>query len=307
AAESPSAEPPAVLPEQAADEAAEALGKLAVSDEKPARSESGTDTGLSAPAAPSKKQKQPAAQKHSGKSASKQHGKSAPAAKKQPEATPSAKADRDTKEDAPCTAAAGGVPEARATPVASPAPWSSAATGSARKQPRKSLLQIQQEEEEEATRRRQQAAKEQRALDASSQRASTSYADRLGASSGAPQPSSLAAIMEEQYRESAAADSAASAHAAPSAAAAPRHNGRAPHGASAQPSAAAPNTSPSAKTAAPVAKAGSDGALPSMEFLQWCHAHLGSLRGVNPCKFIEMLLTFPVPAPEATLEIISEQ
>ncbi|KAJ2557613.1 AP-2 complex subunit sigma [Coemansia sp. RSA 1933] len=47
--------------------------------------------------------------------------------------------------------------------------------------------------------------------------------------------------------------------------------------------------------------------LPSMEFLEWCHSRLTSLRGIDVCKFIEMLLTFPPQVPESTLEIISEQ
>lgn len=48
-------------------------------------------------------------------------------------------------------------------------------------------------------------------------------------------------------------------------------------------------------------------ALPSLEFLEWCHSRLTSLRGIDICKFIEMLLTFPLGAPESTLEIITEQ
>ncbi|KAJ1769663.1 AP-2 complex subunit sigma [Coemansia sp. RSA 1813] len=47
--------------------------------------------------------------------------------------------------------------------------------------------------------------------------------------------------------------------------------------------------------------------LPSMEFLEWCYSRLTSLRGIDVCKFIEVLLTFPPQAPESALEIISEQ
>ncbi|KAI9502629.1 hypothetical protein BX070DRAFT_226538 [Coemansia spiralis] len=48
-------------------------------------------------------------------------------------------------------------------------------------------------------------------------------------------------------------------------------------------------------------------ALPSMEFLEWCYSRLGSLRGIDICKFIEVLLTFPHQMSESTIEIISEQ
>ncbi|KAJ2392317.1 AP-2 complex subunit sigma, partial [Coemansia sp. RSA 2559] len=47
--------------------------------------------------------------------------------------------------------------------------------------------------------------------------------------------------------------------------------------------------------------------LPSMEFLEWCYSRLTSLRGIDICKFIEVLLTFPPQVPESALEIISEQ
>ncbi|KAJ2714384.1 kinesin-like protein [Coemansia spiralis] len=289
----PVAEPPAAPPVQpAVDEAAEALDKLVVAGETPAPADSATDARPAASSAPPEKQRH--AGKPAGKQHGKQHGKPAPAAKKQPEAPTDTRADHDSQpQEQPEPL---GAPEAKAAAVVAPAAWSSATAGTARKQPRKSLLQIQQEEEAEAARRRQQAANEQRALDAAGQRAGASYADRLGSSSAsASQPRSLAATMEEQYRESTAAGLA------------PMHNGQITHTASAQPSPAAPAASQAVKPAAPAAKAATDSALPSLEFLQWCHARLGSLRGVNPCKFIEMLLTFPVPAPEATLEIISEQ
>ncbi|KAJ1936553.1 AP-2 complex subunit sigma [Linderina macrospora] len=44
-----------------------------------------------------------------------------------------------------------------------------------------------------------------------------------------------------------------------------------------------------------------------MDFLEWCHSRLNGLRGIDVNKFIEMLLTFPLHAPESTLEIIAEQ
>ncbi|KAJ2372519.1 kinesin-like protein, partial [Coemansia sp. RSA 2607] len=48
-------------------------------------------------------------------------------------------------------------------------------------------------------------------------------------------------------------------------------------------------------------------AMPSMKFLEWCYSRLGSLRGIDITKFIEVLLTFPMQQSESTLEIIAEQ
>ncbi|KAJ2234957.1 kinesin-like protein [Coemansia sp. RSA 1722] len=110
--------------------------------------------------------------------------------------SPSAKksASGDTK---PADAA---VPKAAPAAVSSPAPWS---TGNKVKQPKKSLLQIQQEEEE-AMKKRQQAEEQQRAQGSATRSFVGSYADRLGGgSSSAGAPRSLAAIMEEQSKESA--------------------------------------------------------------------------------------------------------
>ncbi|KAJ2872934.1 kinesin-like protein, partial [Coemansia asiatica] len=47
--------------------------------------------------------------------------------------------------------------------------------------------------------------------------------------------------------------------------------------------------------------------MPSMQFLEWCYSRLGSLRGIDITKFIEVLLTFPTQPAETTLEIIAEQ
>ncbi|KAJ2720085.1 kinesin-like protein [Coemansia sp. Benny D115] len=47
--------------------------------------------------------------------------------------------------------------------------------------------------------------------------------------------------------------------------------------------------------------------MPSMDFLEWCYSRLGSLRGIDITKFIEVLLTFPTQASDTTLEIITEQ
>ncbi|ORX93137.1 hypothetical protein K493DRAFT_316136 [Basidiobolus meristosporus CBS 931.73] len=45
---------------------------------------------------------------------------------------------------------------------------------------------------------------------------------------------------------------------------------------------------------------------PSEEFLKWCRASLKDLNGINVDEFVQMLLTFPLNPPPATLEIISE-
>ncbi|KAJ2368124.1 kinesin-like protein [Coemansia sp. RSA 2610] len=193
-----------------------------------------------------------------------------------------------------------------------PAPWSTPTSVKA-KQPKKSLLQIQQEEEA-ATKKRRQAEEEQRQAAGISYRTGTSYADRAGGANR-----SLAAIMEEQYKESAGVGSSpASSYTAT----AGKPGSQRPTQPTQQPSSSAsapwnvkPATAPTASQPAAVkaqtgkaaAKGASDSALPSLEFLQWCYSRLGSLRGIDSCKFIEMLLTFPLQAPESTLEIISEQ
>ncbi|KAK9711629.1 kinesin-like protein [Basidiobolus ranarum] len=45
---------------------------------------------------------------------------------------------------------------------------------------------------------------------------------------------------------------------------------------------------------------------PSEEFLKWCRASLKDLNGINVDDFVQMLLTFPLNPPPATIEIISE-
>ncbi|KAJ1730040.1 kinesin-like protein [Coemansia biformis] len=267
APESQAATPDPQAAEWRVDEAVGALDKLAISDESSVHGSSGVDGKAPASPAQHRKQKQSGSQKPASKPNSKPAG--APT-KKQPADSTAAKTDAISVQPwASVAAPAASALESGAAPGASSAPWSSAAAGAKSKQPKKSLLQIQQEEEAEATKRRQQAENEQRVLGASAQRAGTSYADRLGTSSNAPPPRSLAAIMEEHP--------------------------------------AAIDTTPGARPAAKAAKSAAGMALPSMEFLQWCHARLGSLRGINASKFVEVLLTFPVPAPEASLEIISEQ
>ncbi|KAJ2889993.1 kinesin-like protein, partial [Coemansia aciculifera] len=222
-----------------------------------------------------------------------------------------------------------------------PAPWSNGAAAKG-KQPKKSLLQIQQEEEE-ALRKRQQADEQQRALTSATRGFGPSYADRLGGASLVA-PRSLAAIMAEQSKESSrnssavsvasaqvADDSATSASgwtvarviasqtspapappatpssgpawggASPSSGSAPSSNGDLSSHLGAKP------TTAGRPTAAKVLGNSSGPALPSIEFLGWCYSRLSSLRGIDVCKFIEMLLTFPLKAPESTLEIITEQ
>ncbi|RIA81676.1 hypothetical protein C1645_545375 [Glomus cerebriforme] len=45
---------------------------------------------------------------------------------------------------------------------------------------------------------------------------------------------------------------------------------------------------------------------PSEEFLKWCRQALRGLNDVNVEEFIQMLLTFPLDPPPATIEIIQE-
>ncbi|KAJ2743951.1 kinesin-like protein [Coemansia sp. BCRC 34301] len=233
-------------------------------------------------------------------------------------------------------ASEGGSLKVASKPIAStPAPWSNGTTTKG-KQPKKSLLQIQQEEEE-ALRKRQQADEQQRAQSAATRGFGPSYADRLGNASSAA-PRSLAAIMAEQSKES-SRSSAVSAQAADDSAnsasgwtvarviasqttpapapPATLSSGPAWGGASASASASASNgdlanhlgakLSAGRPTAAKTVGASSGPALPSIAFLEWCYSRLNSLRGIDVCKFIEMLLTFPLKAPESTLEIITEQ
>ncbi|KAJ2328391.1 kinesin-like protein, partial [Coemansia sp. RSA 2681] len=224
--------------------------------------------------------------------------------------------------------------------AATPAPWSNGAAAKG-KQPKKSLLQIQQEEEE-ALRKRQQADDQQRVSTAAARGFGPSYADRLG-SAASVAPRSLAAIMAEQSKESSrsssavsvasaqvADDSASSASgwtvarviasqsspaptppATPAAGPAwgganapgsvPTSNGELSTLLGAKPAAGRPTV---AKT---TGSSSSGPVLPSIAFLEWCYSRLSSLRGIDVNKFIEMLLTFPLKAPESTLEIITEQ
>ncbi|KAJ2818082.1 kinesin-like protein, partial [Coemansia furcata] len=230
--------------------------------------------------------------------------------------------------------------------VATPAPWSNSTAAAAKgKQPKKSLLQIQQEEEE-ALRKRQQADEQQRVSTVVTRGFGPTYADRLGGAASVA-PRSLAAIMAEQSKESSRNSSSASiadAHpaaddfnsntasgwtvarvissqSAPAPPAAPA-SGPAWGGASAsgtatngdlsnllgaKPAAGRPTA---AKPLVAAISSGSSSAgptLPSIAFLEWCQSRLSSLRGIDVYKFIEMLLTFPLKAPESTLEIITEQ
>ncbi|KAJ2291218.1 kinesin-like protein [Coemansia sp. RSA 355] len=193
--------------------------------------------------------------------------------------------------------------EVAVSPKASPAPWSTP-VGAKAKQPKKSLLQIQLEEEA-AMKRRHLAEEEQRQATGILNRAGTSYADRVGSGSTTR---SLAAIMEEQYKQSTLGASASDVSSV--SAGSKTTSQRTPQTTSGTAWANTTATSPvgsrpvsGKQTKAPK----SDIMLPSMEFLQWCQARLGSLRGIDASKFIEMLLTFPLEAPESTLEIISEQ
>ncbi|KAJ2096926.1 kinesin-like protein [Coemansia sp. S100] len=223
--------------------------------------------------------------------------------------------------------------------VATPAPWSNSTAAAKGKQPKKSLLQIQQEEEE-ALRKRQQADEQQRVMTAVTRGFGPTYADRLGGSASVA-PRSLAAIMAEQSKESSRNSSAVSiadAHpaddssnstsgwtvarvissqTAPTPPAAPT-SGPAWGGASAPGAVSNGDTSnflgakpvagrPTVVKPAAAISSNAGPALPSIAFLEWCHSRLSSLRGIDVYKFIEMLLTFPLKAPESTLEIITEQ
>ncbi|KAJ2254320.1 kinesin-like protein [Coemansia sp. RSA 455] len=223
--------------------------------------------------------------------------------------------------------------------VATPAPWSNSTAAAKGKQPKKSLLQIQQEEEE-ALRKRQQADEQQRVMTAVTRGFGPTYADRLGGSASVA-PRSLAAIMAEQSKESSRNSSAVSiadAHpaddssnsasgwtvarvissqTAPTPPAAPT-SGPAWGGASASGAVSNGDTSnflgakpvagrPTVVKPAAAISSNAGPALPSIAFLEWCHSRLSSLRGIDVYKFIEMLLTFPLKAPESTLEIITEQ
>ncbi|KAJ2659083.1 AP-2 complex subunit sigma [Coemansia sp. RSA 1200] len=243
------------------------------------------------------------------------------------------------------------------------APWSTNVSGATGNKPKKTLLQIQQEEEA-AMKKRQLAEDTKRAQALSANTffvtngVSTSYAGRLGSantagvasvsgSSGTPVAGggstsfSLAAIMEEQSKESTKAPLSAggasaaiksnqatiasrtSAAAGPSSSQAPPVFSWAKTGAAPVTSLPSTTTSTSGATgtsttstkkqaaARPLGgqKQHDNGAsaLPSMEFLEWCFSRLTSLRGIDVCKFIEVLLTFPPQVPGSALEIISEQ
>ncbi|KAJ2517744.1 kinesin-like protein [Coemansia sp. RSA 1939] len=261
-------------------------------------------------------------------------------------------------------AKAGGQANTMTASFAGPAaPWSTNASGATGNKPKKTLLQIQQEEEA-AMKKRQLAEDTKRAQALSANNffatsgVSTSYAGRLGSantvgvasvggSSGTPVASggstsfSLAAIMEEQSKESTKAPlSAGSASAAtksnqatitsrisaavgPSSSQAPpvfswAKTGVAsvtsPPSTAASTSGATGTSTTSTKKQAAARSLGGQkqhdngaSALPSMEFLEWCFSRLTSLRGIDVCKFIEVLLTFPPQVPGSALEIISEQ
>ncbi|KAJ2840795.1 kinesin-like protein [Coemansia sp. 'formosensis'] len=228
--------------------------------------------------------------------------------------------------------------------VATPAPWSNSTAAAKGKQPKKSLLQIQQEEEE-ALRKRQQADEQQRVSTVATRGFGPTYADRLG-SAASVAPRSLAAIMAEQSKESSrnsssvsiadahpAADdfnsntasgwtvarviSSQSAPAPPAApASGPAWGGASASGTAtngdlsnllgAKPAAGRP-TAAKPSVAAISSSSSAGPTLPSIAFLEWCQSRLSSLRGIDVYKFIEMLLTFPLKAPESTLEIITEQ
>ncbi|KAJ2347686.1 kinesin-like protein, partial [Coemansia sp. RSA 2618] len=266
-------------PEADVDAAANKLGRLALEDEKAS---------------------------HKGGSSKK--AQKSGSAKKQAQASADKPADTSAKADA------------AELPKPSPAPWSTPVSTKA-KQPKKSILQIQLEEEE-AMKRRQKTEEEQRQAAGILNRAGTSYADRVGGGSGAA-PRSLAAIMEEQYKQSSGITTNAAPSPSQTAAAGKPSSQRQAQPAqqtsvgaawgntagatSATSNAATAAKQQGAKPAAKAAKSASDFVLPSLDFLQWCQTRLGNLRGIDSSKFIEMLLTFPLEAPESTLEIISEQ
>ncbi|KAJ2449513.1 kinesin-like protein [Coemansia sp. RSA 2336] len=191
--------------------------------------------------------------------------------------------------------------DSASSPVSNPAPWSMPAAAKS-KQPKKSLLQIQQEEEE----RRKAEEKQRLATGAPlAARTGSSYADSVGNNGAAPPPVATAEPANASSFTLVASKAAAQPRLQP--AQAPKDS--AWSGRPMAASASAPKTTTAAKPQAskPKAKSTNEPSLPSLEFLQWCYARVGSLRGVDPSKFIEMLLTFPVKAPESTLEIISEQ
>ncbi|KAJ1948057.1 kinesin-like protein, partial [Linderina macrospora] len=140
--------------------------------------------------------------------ASKKASKQAAAKAKKAAAVPSAiQTDSSAEVKSPTVS----VPATPATPV-SPAPWSK--TTQAKKQPKKSLLQIQQEEEE-AMKKRQLAETQQRAKQVSTRSFGASYADRLNSNAGSTANArSLAEIMAEQSKESAAVAAVNAANAA---------------------------------------------------------------------------------------------
>ncbi|KAJ2612477.1 kinesin-like protein [Coemansia sp. RSA 1365] len=202
--------------------------------------------------------------------------------------------------------------------TATAAPWSSAGTGIKRNMPKKSLLQIQQEEEAAAAKKTQHIATEERfSFSATASQPGSSYAERLGNSASGAGSQSLAAIMEEQCRESDLNRGSGSSHAVSTQKSESHSKSVSGHvwGAKSTPKAAASPTAgttgkaqPNSKSAAkPLNNVAADVKLPSMDFLKWCYTRLSSLHGIDTCKFIEMLLTFPMQAPDATLEIISEQ
>ncbi|KAI8321060.1 hypothetical protein GQ54DRAFT_298254 [Martensiomyces pterosporus] len=253
--------------------------------------------------------------------------KQAKSAKDQPSSacTEPESAGNNTSDAAERSEARNAGPSTVQLPGASPAPWSTGTTARGNT-PKKTLLQIQQEEEE-ATKKRQQAEGHQRAKTLASRGFGTSYADRLGSSGGGSTggglagpvaPRSLASIMEEQSKES-ASTGAATVATASTRASINAVNAQQPlspasvWGNAAAAAAAATGAkgnggkSPHDMSAAKVVSSNLGPALPSMEFLEWCYTRLSSLRGIDTCKFIEMLLTFPLHTPESTLEIIAEQ
>ncbi|KAJ1852912.1 kinesin-like protein [Coemansia sp. RSA 638] len=251
-------------------------------------------------------------EKTSRKSGGSKKAQKSGSAKKQAQSDSAVKPDNAVKSDNTVKSDNSDKPEeATVSPKASPAPWSTP-VGAKAKQPKKSLLQIQLEEEA-AMKRRHLAEEEQRQATGILNRAGTSYADRVG--SGAT-TRSLAAIMEEQYKQSTIGASASevSASSASVSTAGSKTNSQRTSQQATSGTAWASTTGTSPVGSRPVsgkqtskASGKSDLMLPSMEFLQWCQSRLGSLRGIDASKFIEMLLTFSLEAPESTLEIISEQ
>ncbi|KAJ2001483.1 kinesin-like protein [Coemansia thaxteri] len=320
-----------------ADAASSAAGAALPKDSAAAKAPSSPARPKSSRGRSQPKSSEPAAAKaSSAREARKPSSKAAAAVVSEPAPSP-----------APTAAGSSGNKDSAKAPapsMATPAPWSGG-IGANASQPKKSLLQIQQEEEE-ALRKRQQADEQQRSQAAVSRNFGVSYADRLGGAASVA-PRSLAAIMAEQSKEPAQSNTAAAPAPAPAPTPAPAADAASSGSVATIWSAIRPLTTPPAPPAAqssgpawggigapvpasdasgllaakpassgkPPAKlaasgSGSNGsgpALPSLAFLEWCYSRLSSLRGIDVCKFIEMLLTFPLKAPESTLEIISEQ